>query len=497
MADDNQVFQDKTTGKFWKKTGNGYVSVPAPTVASKPAAQPFLSRLRSAAWERPGDIAQERPPVLDSGENPALGNVPGSTSGKFPLREGMSEASSLANAAMILQGNEGRGMPKTLKSVSGAAKDVGKGASVVGREIAGRGPSMEKLQVAKDINAQPLKVTLKSISNNARTDASRLLDTAVKTMDSTHPQGIVSKADFGPKVDSIIKDYVKIGSEKPPTPLPEMAETPDELSQASVFKGGGQALRGSGLSETLRGSGMTDYGRQRLNDFLGQIGEAPMQEQPVTAGQGISALELQQLRSKLFNAAYGPKGRTLGAMRTAAQDVYKLATNTLDNAAKESGERTPEAWKVGNERWKTYKDTFDGKWENGEFHESPIHKALSGQTADEIVEPLSKGKWVQTKKLLNQYGGRFGADLDSISKIVNRHDYLKGLETNPQAYFYAMAASGALSPLLGTTAYGMSGYGFYRVLMPVIRRLLATRGIDPDTVLKGYEPIEPGLPRRY
>jgi hypothetical protein len=31
----------------------------------------------------------------------------------------------------------------------------------------------------------------------------------------------------------------------------------------------------------------------------------------------------------------------------------------------------------------------------------------------------------------------------------------------------------------------------------VIRRLLATRGIDPDTVLKGYEPIEPGLPRRY
>lgn len=469
----------------------------------------FLQRLRNAAWTKPGDIAAEKP-VMDSGENPALGNVPGSTSGKYPIQEGMGEAGSLANAGMIIQGILGKGSPMGMperipsvvkvakpatEAVKGAAKSTVEGAKVAGREIAGRGPSMERLQAAQDLNAQPLKTSLKSLSNNVRTDASRLLDASVKAMDKAQPQGIASKADFGPKVNEILKSNVKIESDKTPSPLPEMAESPEsDLSQASVFKGGGQALRGSGVSDALRSSQLTAAGRQRLNDFLSQIGESPVQEQK--PGDGISAAELQQLRSKLYDAAYGAKAPSLsGWMRNAARDVYSLATKTLDKSAEQAGGRTSEAWKTGNAKWKTFKEVFNGTYENGKFNESPISKSLSGRTADEIVGPLSKGNWMDTKKLLNQYEGKFGGNLDQVSKIVSRHEYLKGLESNPAAYFYAMAASGALSPALGLPAYGMSTYGFYRILTPMLRRLLATRGIDPKAVLKGYEPIEPGLPK--
>jgi hypothetical protein len=453
----------------------------------------FSERLRSAAWERPGDIAAEKPPVLDSGENPALGNVPGSASGKFPLREGVSEAGSLANAGMMLMGGESRmGMPKGASPLE-AVKGAGRVAKTAGKELTGTGPSMERLQAAKDLNALPLKQSLSDLSNAVRTDASRILDSAVKQTDAAHPQGVVSKAEFGPKVEEILKGFVKT-SEKPPSPIAEMSEGAPEsqLAKASVFRPSSSSLGDLATAMktgAAKGIKVGATAQQRINEFLDQIGESPITEEgPRTPTDGWTAQQLQQLRSKLFNAAYGSKSQSLtGSMRTAADGIYKLASETLDNATKKADANT--AWKVGNEKWKAYKETFDGKWERGQFHESPISKALSGQTADDILGPLEDKGSQWTRDLLKRYS-KFGADTQKVASYLNRHHWLSMIERFSRPSKYEMMAT----PVAALDPTFFARLAATRFLTPPLLRWLATRGINVENV-RGYQPIEPGLPK--
>src|SRR5438309_597317 len=294
MADDNQIFQDKTTGKYWRKSGDRYVPAQAPQAARpKTTGQDIrsglLERIKSSLIAGPEERGmylrnRNRPDVpLDSGENPQLGNPTGTK----PLARELSTAGQLSNiAAMGMGGESQMGMPKGMPLLGRAGRDVstiagegveaaGRGASRVGREIVGTGPSMERLQAAKDLNAIPLKQHLSALENTVREDSSTQLERSVRAMDLQHPNGVIPKTKLAPQVDQIISSLVKI-PEKEPAPIPAMTEEPpSELSQASVFRGARQTPAPRGSTPVAEAFAT----QEKLNEFLHQIGETPVEEE--------------------------------------------------------------------------------------------------------------------------------------------------------------------------------------------------------------------------
>ena len=376
--------------------------------------------------------------------------------------------------------------PQARAAVKDAAGMIPKAAARVGKELVGSGPSMERLQAAKDLNALPLKASLGKLADSARTDASSLIELAVTKMDADHPEGVVPKAELGPKVDNIVKDFVKI-EEKPPQSIPQITAAPQsELAQASVFRGPSSAAVGD-VASALKNRNITEAGRQRLNNFLEQLGEAPIADEG-TVGEGWSARQIQQLRTKLYNAAYGSKGSAIsGGMRQAAGKVYGVLSDTLSDAARDSN--VYGAWNAGNQKWANYKQTFDGKWERNQFHESPISRAMSGQTADEIMEPLSGKNAQYTRDLLHRYA-QFGSDTAELARLMSRHNWLSTIERFSHPSKYEMMAT----PIAAINPTFFARMAATRFLTPPILRWLATRGINPENV-RGLPPVIPGPPQ--
>ena len=211
---------------------------------------------------------------------------------------------------------------------------------------------------------------------------------------------------------------------------------------------------------------------------------------------GWSARQLQQLRTRLGNVAFGPeRPNTPGWTRAAATQMYELTSNILDEAARKSP-ASEASWTIGNDRWSQWAQAFLGKNVGRTFQQSPLAKVLVGQNADEIMGPLTGADAQNARTLLRQFR-QYGYNEDAMQGMISRHSMLRNVQkfSQPSKFDLAMAAT---YPLRGfVPGYGsvLSAYALTRLLGPTLARWWLTRGIDPLANVRGLEETTPGMPR--
>lgn len=396
------------------------------------------------------------------------------------------------------------GLQSAGQSALGAAGTAARAPGTMTRELMGQGPSMQRLEVAKDMNALPLKQKIVTIANAARADAQAALNGAVEGMDRDNPNGLVARDEFGNAVNDIFNKYVQI-PERMPEPIKTIVEGTEgsRLGQASVFRGAGTGMRAgktgtrlvdisqfdlaANLPESVRKANPGIFGEQRLNDLLAQAGEQPI---PDEGRLGWSAQQLQQLRVKLRNVA---RSNAPGPIRAAAREISDLTSDTLNNAAAKSP-ASQAAWATGNFKWARYAQSFEEKFERGTTQQSPLAKAMVGQNADEIMNPLTGSDAQLARELLRPYS-RFGYNEPEFQQALSRHKTLSTISSisHPGKFDLAMALGPLLHPFTGGSL--VSTYGVGRILGPALWRLYATRGIDPFTNVRGLPEVTPGMPQ--
>jgi hypothetical protein len=373
------------------------------------------------------------------------------------------------------------------------AKSVGRGIATAGKEIEGRGPSMDRLDAAQDLNALEVKnkylIPAKQAAHN---DAQATIQTAVKQMQERYPAGVVSKADLAKDLGGIWNDIVKTDEAKPGV-LDELTNKPPEKIASLNLNKQSASLHAAELRKA--GFSKPDIENSLIND----LGYTKAQAQAILSSSTETQMwdvdELQQKRSALGRYAFGKKGASLtGAARTAAVKGYARITEVLNDAASNASARS--AWEAGNSKWRAYLERWEGSFREGKFHDSPLAEAIEGDTAQQIMHPLVSDSAQQARDFLGRYRS-LGVDMDTISKLVGRHKYLEQIRkmSSPTKYEYAMAAGGLLGPVVGQSGLGagLSAYGLYRILGPALRRYLATRGVDIENV-RGLSNITPGVP---
>jgi hypothetical protein len=360
----------------------------------------------------------------------------------------------------------------------------------VAREVAGGGPTMEKLLAAKDMNALNLRSnTLQPLEKAVHDDAQSTIRTAIDKMEVEHPQAI-QKQELGERVQADWDQFVRV-EEKIPGPIARLLEaqeaeaprtlTPREETTANAAAG---KLRQGESVEQIR-----NWLRRDLRMTPKQV-DAIMSVVAPDAGDTDfwGPAELQQLRSDLGRVAFGSTGANLpGPVRTAAVQSYRTVSAVLEDIANRSNVR--QTWNVGNNKWKVYLETFDGKYENGTFQASPFAKALAGQTGDQMMDALSQGRLQWTRDLTTRYGRFKPNALREINQAVGRHQMLDRIESfsHPSKWEAATALSLPFAPHVWEAMAAL------RLLSPPMMRLLATRGVSPVNVRRLAQ-VEPGLP---
>lgn len=386
----------------------------------------------------------------------------------------------------------GTGAGQALFGASGVAHATGPTAKVIGKEVSGAidAPTMDRLIAAKDINALDVKnKTLAPIEKAVHDDAQATLKLAIDRMEAVSP-GVAEKTALADQIESAWSEFVKT-PESVPEPIKKLLGAGEAAKGVRALSAG--ELKAAQLASRLLKEG---HSVNEVKSAMVNLGYAPKQVDAIVgvaspqADTGWwSATELQQIRSSLGSYAFGSKGKSLpGWSRVASISAYRLLSDILDQAA-EKGNATA-AWRVGNQKWKTYNETFDGKWEGGSFHDSPLANALRGQTANEIMNALGKDHTQQTRDLLGRYS-LFGPDaMAKVNAGLARHNRLSTIETfsHPSKWEATTALVYPFAPHVWEAMAGM------RMLTPPMLRLLATRGIRPMNV-RGMESVTPGIPQ--
>ena len=200
--------------------------------------------------------------------NPALAETPRSMPGtRIPLQQGISEASSLANLAGMFQGRAPGAVTKPIMPAvpesmyygspqfstvlvngiptrvpieslptggtralpvaaemfrSGVPGLQGVGQAALGaagaaarvpkagaKELLGMGPSMQRLEVGLDSNALDAQNYLSNLSQAVKTNAQRILNSALDAMDADNPKGVIDRDVFGGQIRQIYENYVR------------------------------------------------------------------------------------------------------------------------------------------------------------------------------------------------------------------------------------------------------------------------------------------------
>lgn len=383
------------------------------------------------------------------------------------------------------------GLQGAATTAAGATAAAARAPGAMTRELMGQGPSMQRLEVAKDMNALPLKQKIVSIANAARADAQAALNSAVEGMDRDNPHGIIARNEFGNAVNDIFNKYVQI-PERMPEPIKTIigGTKSSRLGQTSVFEGARPGMRAVDLAsvvpESVRKANPGIFGEHKLNDLLVQAGEQPM---PDEGRLGWSAKQLQQLRTKLRNVE---QSNAPSSIKAAAREISTLTSDTLNNAAAKSP-ASQAAWTIGNFKWARYAQSFEEKFERGTTQQSPLAKVMVGQNADEIMNPLTGSDAQLARELLRPYG-RFGYNEPEFQQALSRHKMLSTISSisHPGKFDLAMALGPLLHPFTGGSV--VSTYGIGRILGPALWRLYATRGIDPLANVRGLPEVTPGMP---
>lgn len=452
--DSNKIASSGSAGSQWREVGKE-ISGGVGNWLKKTAMDPFhitdpietmANNLESALKERnPGKIIGALSSISGGMEAPEMGEVPG--------------------------------------------KVVG-GIKTAGKEIAGHGPSMDRLHAMQDMTGLKIKNEyLAPLEKAVHDDAQANIQHAIKGMEEKFPGGVVSKEDLASKLDSIFKDMVK-NPEKLPTPVQELLERPKakglrawtSSEQKASLQAAQMLKRGASPGDVKDTLVALQYTPKEIEGIMDSIQKPAEESLP-----SYSPTKLQQLRSQVRDYAYGSKGRSLsGPVKIATQQAYEHLSELLDDAATKSN-RGP-SWNVGNSKWKTYKETFDGKYDKGEFHESPLSKAISGQTADEIVKPLTEGNAQWTRDLLTRYS-KFGPKIQEMMQNIRKYQWIDTLEKVSHPSKYEMAAT----PMAAIDPTFFAKLAATRLLTPPVIRWLVTHGINPENV-RGYETVQPGIP---
>ncbi len=380
----------------------------------------------------------------------------------------------------------GKEAPEKVSQVTEGAKTIAK---TVPKELAGGGPTMDRLLAAKDMNALKVKNDiLKPLEKTVHDDAKKTIQSAVTRMDE-HVPGAASKSQLATDIDKKFGELVKI-PEKLPTQIQKMLS--EKGSTPTVRALSERELRAATMASDFLKEGMPLHD---VKSAMQQLGFPPRQVDAIIsvaspqADTGFwSPSQLQQLRSDLGKEIFGSGSDALpGPVRVASIETYKMLTDKLNETANKANAKL--AWDVGNEKWRLYNQTFDGVWEGGRFQETPLAKALRGQTADDIIGALNEGKTQWTKDLLGRYR-QFSGGIPKIIDAINKHNRLEFLRKSsvPSKYeaFAALAA-----PVYPHTVEALAALRF---LSPPVLRWLATRGINPENV-RGFSEVTPGVPR--
>lgn len=382
------------------------------------------------------------------------------------------------------------GAGQALLGTAGVGHAAAPTAKVAGREVMGtpEAPTMKRLSAALDINGLELKSkVLAPLEKAVHDDAQATIKSAVDKMEQ-HSPAAANKADLAARLDTEWKELVK---------TPETVPEPIKRLLGGKESKGVRALSASELKAAQFASRLIKDGlsEKEVASSLSNLGYTPKQVEGIMSILGTNAdtgfwgaAELQQIRSDLGRSAFGRGSRSLpGPVRAASVNAYRVLSDVLENMARESGAEA--AWRVGNQKWKLYNETFDGKWEGGEFHSSPLADAMAGQTADEIMGPLGKDNLQLTRDLAGRYR-QFGPQaLDSINKAIARHARLKTIESfsHPSKWEATTAIAYPFAP------HTWEALAAARLFSPPFLRWLATRGINPGNV-RGFSEVEPGVP---
>lgn len=385
------------------------------------------------------------------------------------------------------------GSPEARGTAAEIPSKVGGTMKTVAKEVIGQGPSMDRLRAAQDITGLKIKNDyLAPLAKAVHDDAQLPIRHAVEQMDKQMPAGIAEKEPLANLVEQTLGEVAKV-QDKVPGAIQRLIKGGEEAQGVKSVRALTQKeLEAGKLASRLFKEGMSD---REVRSTLANLGFAPKQVDAMLSVAGPStdtgmwdASTLQQVRSQLGRQIFGRGGESLpGPVRVGSIKIYDQLTDLLNKAAEKANVRP--SWEVGNQKWRLYNETFDGKWEGGKFHESPLAKALAGQTADEIVKPLTEGNAQWARDLLGRYS-RFNPRIPEVVSHIRRFQALDALERFSKPSKYELAAT----PVAVIDPTFFARLAATRLLTPPLIRWLATHGINPENV-RGYEPVEPGIPK--
>lgn len=346
--------------------------------------------------------------------------------------------------------------------------------------IVNEGPTREKMQRLQDYDALSTRDKIATLDKAVKADATNLLDKTSKAIDQKFPEGSIDGGAVAQGIRTDLPQYVKAKTLRTKLPAP-LQKILDEAGGT----GGSKAPRALSQSELGSLTALTREGLKgdQLRSGLTNLGYTPRQvDAMMSTAQGASGSSVmwgfeqaKQLRTDLADEIFSSSFEKYPApIKKVTIRAWQDLTKQLDAAADKAG--MSEDWSRGKQKYTNYRNDFHGSWDAGKYNSSPLRKAMQGQTADDIMGPLSDKSASQSKSLLDRYQN-FGVDTGSITKDVRRFNLNKKIMRFASPNKWDILVGGMI--LYGSPAYAIPAFLARYGVPRMAENLLARRA---DTI---------------
>lgn len=357
------------------------------------------------------------------------------------------------------------------------------------QEIFNEGPSRSKMEQLQEADALSTKAKLANLDKKVNADASGLMQKVSDTVDKQLPDGSVDGAKVAGEIKTDLSQYVKAKVLRAKLP-PSIQKILDEAGGVTTSKSTTTRLTQNELrsASVLYKQGIRG---DDLRSALSNLGYAPKQVdvmiQSVEGVEGGAKMwgfkQAMQLRTELAQELFtGASEKYPGAVRKAMYRAWQNLTDQLDAAADKA--KVKPDWMRAREKYTSYMNDFYGHYDRGKYNSSPLNSALQGDTAKDIMEPLS-GKGAQkTRDILRKYK-EFGSE--DVTHDVRRFKTNEKVMrfASPSKWDILMAAYALYRPEYGIPMF-IARYGAPRL----VEKILSQRAGDVPTA----RPVPPVIP---
>lgn len=355
------------------------------------------------------------------------------------------------------------------------------------------GPSKERMETLQEADALSTKSKLAALDQKVKADAGGLMQKVSQAVDQKMPQGSIEGNVIAKGIRDGLSSYVEakqlrsslpsslqkiIGEAEGSSPSTKTAVRLTNNEQQTLNVLTREGIKGEDLRSALVNM---QYAPKQI-DAMMQVTEA---------GSGAAKWTFErakQLRTELAEELFGGGADNYpGVVRKVMHNAWGSLTKALDTAADSAN--VGDDWSRAREKYSSYMRDFYGTYERGKYNASPLNQALQGDTAQDIMDPLSGKTAQKARDILRKYA-QYMDEKEDVRSDVRRFRMNKEIMkfASPQRFDLIMLATAVYRP-----EYGIPAMMVRAAIPRIAERMMSGRA----KVMESARPAPPVIPENH